>query len=58
MVRSRVEDLSFGVERLRGGLSHIDDRFKDGTRDRMSHALKTFAGLLKRVRTTLESFRP
>jgi len=58
MVRTRVEDLSLGVERFRGGLSQIDDRFKDGTRDRMSHALTTFAGLVKRVRTTLEAFRP
>ena len=58
MVRTRVEDLSLGVERFRGGLSQIDDRFKDGTRDRMSHALTTFAGLVKRVRSALESFRP
>jgi hypothetical protein len=53
-----VEDLSLGVERFRGGLSHIDDRFKDSTRDRMSHALTAFAGLVKRVRTALEAFRP
>jgi uncharacterized protein YoxC len=58
MVRTRVEDISLGVERFRGGLSQIDDRFKDGTRDRMSHALTTFAGLVKRVRTALEAFRP
>jgi len=58
MVRTRVEDLTLGVERFRGGLSQIDDRFKDGTRDRMSHALTTFAGLVKRVRTALEAFRP
>jgi uncharacterized protein YoxC len=58
MVRSRVEDLSLGVERFRGGLSQIDDRFKDSTRDRMSHALAIFAGLVKRVRTALEAFRP
>ena len=57
MVRSRVEDLSLGVERFRGGIAHIDDRFKDSTRDRMSHALTAFAGLLKRVRTALEAFR-
>ena len=58
MVRTRVEDLSLGVERFRGGLSQFDDRFKDGTRDRMSHALTTFAGLVRRVRTALEAFRP
>jgi len=58
MVRSRVEDLAVGVERFRGGLTHLDDRVKDSTRDRMSHALGTFAGLVKRVRTALESFRP
>ena len=58
MVRGRVEDLSLGVERFRGGLAHIDERFKDSSRDRMSHALTTFAGLVKRVRTALEAFRP
>lgn len=58
LVRDRVEDISHGVERFRGGLAQIDDRFKDGTRDRMSHALTTFAGLVKRVRSALESFRP
>ena len=58
MVRTRVEDLSLGVERFRGGIAHIDDRLKDSTRDRMSHALTTFAGLVKRVRTALETFRP
>jgi uncharacterized protein YoxC len=58
LVRSRVEDLSLGVERFRGGIAHIDDRFKDSTRDRMSYALTAFAGLVKRVRTALEAFRP
>ena len=58
LVRSRLEDLSLGVERFRGGIAHIDDRFKDSTRDRMSHALTTFAGLVKRVRSALESFKP
>ncbi len=57
MVRSRVEDLSRGVERFRGGLGHFDDRLKDTTRSRMSHALVTFAGVVKRVRTLLESMR-
>ena len=57
LVRDRVEDLSHGVERFRGGLAQIDDRFKDSTRDRMSHALTAFAGLVKRVRTALEAFR-
>jgi uncharacterized protein YoxC len=58
MVRNRVEDLSLGVERFRGGLSQFDDRFKDSTRERMSHGLTAFAGLVKRVRTALEAFRP
>jgi uncharacterized protein YoxC len=58
MVRTRVEDISLGVERFRGGIAHIDDRLKDGTRGRMSHALTTFAGLVRRVRTALETFRP
>jgi uncharacterized protein YoxC len=57
MVRSRVEDISQGVERFRGGLGHIDDRLKDSTRSRMSHALMTFAGLVKRVRKVLETIR-
>jgi uncharacterized protein YoxC len=57
MVRSRVEDLSHGVDRFRGGLGHIDERLKDSTRSRMSHALTTFAGLVKRARTVLESMR-
>jgi uncharacterized protein YoxC len=58
MVRNRVEDLSLGVERFRGGIAHIDDRLKDSTRSRMSHTLTTFAGLVKRVRTALESVKP
>jgi len=57
MVRSRVEDISQGVERFRGGLGHIDGRLKDSTRSRMSHALTSFAGLVKRVRVVLESIR-
>jgi uncharacterized protein YoxC len=57
MVRSRVEDISQGVERFRGGLGHIDGRLKDSTRNRMSHALTSFAGLVKRVRVVLESIR-
>jgi hypothetical protein len=58
MVRNRVEDLSLGVERFRGGIAHIDDRLKDSTRSGMSHTLTTLAGLVKRVRTALESVRP
>ena len=57
MVRSRVEDVSKGVERFRGGLGHFDDRLKGSTRSRMSHALTTFAGIVKRVRMMLESMR-
>jgi uncharacterized protein YoxC len=58
LVRSRVEDISKGVERFRGGLGHFDDRLKDTTRSRMSFALTTFAGVVKRVRVMLESLRP
>ncbi len=57
MVRSRVEDLSHGVERFRGGLGHIDERLKDSTRSRLSHSLTAFAGVVKRVRSVLESLR-
>jgi uncharacterized protein YoxC len=57
MVRNRVEDLSHGVERFRGGMGHIDERLKDSTRIRLSHALTGFAGLLKRVTSVLESMR-
>ena len=57
MVRTRVEDLSHGVDRFRGGFGHIDERLKDGTRNRMSSALTTFAAVLKRVRSVLESMR-
>ncbi len=57
LVRSRVEDLSSGVERFRGGLTHFDERIKDKTRIQASHALSTFAGLVKRVRSILESVR-
>lgn len=57
MVRTRVEDLSLGVERFRGGIAQIDDRLRGGTRNRMSYGLSAFAGLVKRIRTTLESFR-
>jgi len=57
MVRTRVEDLSHGVERFRGGLGHIDERLKDSTRSRMSLALTSFAGIVKRLRTVLESVR-
>jgi len=57
MVRGRVEDLSHGVERFRGGMGHIDERLKDSTRIRLSHALTGFAGLLKRVTSVLESMR-
>ena len=57
MVRSRVEDISHGVDRFRGGIGQLDGRLKDSTRSRLSHALTTFAGLVKRVRTVLESAR-
>jgi len=57
LVRSRVDELSGGVERVRGSLAHLDEGIKDRARDRMSQGLKVFAGLVKRVRTALESVR-
>ncbi len=58
VVKGRVEDLSLGVERFRGGLVKFDDHLKDSGRSRISHGLVSFAGLVKRVRTALESFKP
>jgi hypothetical protein len=58
VVKGRVEDLSQGVERFRGGLVKFDDHLKDSGRSRISHGLVSFAGLVKRVRTALESFKP
>jgi len=57
MVRSRVDDLSGGVERVRGSLAHLDEGIKDRARGPLSQGLKVFAGLVKRVRTALESAR-
>ena len=58
MVRNRVEDLSLGVERFRGRLRTHRRPSQGLDPHRMSHALTSFAGLVKRVRTALESFRP
>ena len=57
LVRSRVDDLSGGVERVRGSLAHLDEGIKDRARGQMSQGLKVFAGLVKRVRAALESVR-
>jgi len=57
LVRSRVDELSGSVERVRGGLAHLDEGIKEQARGRVSQGLKVFAGLVRRVRSVLESVR-
>jgi len=57
-VRGRMEALSSGIEKVRGGIHQVDERLTDRTRVQVSHALKGFAGLIRRVRSALESGNP